>query len=186
MDKFFITKLIVYMMPNARKRTKYLVNHSVFSSVGNNFVFFPRKIPQDPKLIKFGNNVVVATEAMFVNHDIIHEMLNNLPQQIREGFEYQKHWDCIEIKDNVFIGARTMIMPGVTIGPNIVVAAGSVVTKDFSDGLVIGGNPARVIGKLSDLLEKRKIDDIYKSLSKDEVAIEIWKHKLGDYDEGMS
>ena len=71
------------MMPNARKRTKYLVKHGVFSSVGNNFVFFPRKIPQDPKFIRFGNNVVVATEAMFVNHDIIHEMLNNLPQQIR-------------------------------------------------------------------------------------------------------
>ncbi|HCJ08044.1 MAG TPA: acyltransferase [Lachnospiraceae bacterium] len=186
MDKFFITKLFVYMMPNARKRTKYLVKHGVFSSVGNNFVFFPRKIPQDPKFIRFGNNVVVATEAMFVNHDIIHEMLNNLPQQIRGGDEYQKHWDYIDIKDNVFIGARTMIMPGVTIGPNVVVAAGSVVTKNFSDGVVIGGNPARVIGKLSDLLEKRKSDVIYQSLYKDEVAIEIWKHKLGGCDEVMS
>lgn len=82
MDKFLITKLFVYLMPNARKRTRYLIRHGVFSSVGNNFVFFPRKIPQDPKLIKFGNNVVVATEVMFVNHDIIHEMLNNLPQKI--------------------------------------------------------------------------------------------------------
>lgn len=85
MDKFLITKLFVYLMPNARKRTRYLIRHGVFSSVGNNFVFFPRKIPQDPKLIKFGNNVVVATEVMFVNHDIIHEMLNNLPQKIGGG-----------------------------------------------------------------------------------------------------
>ena len=79
-----------------------------------------------------------------------------------------------------------MIMPGVTIGPNVVVAAGSVVTKNFSDGVVIGGNPARVIGKLRKKKEKRKSDVIYQSLYKDEVAIEIWKHKLGGCDEVMS
>lgn len=47
-------------------------------------------------------------------------------------------------------------MYGVKIGPNAIVAAGSVVTKDVLEGCVVGGNPAKVIGKYSDIVEKRK------------------------------
>lgn len=51
-------------------------------------------------------------------------------------------------------------MYGVKIGPNAIVAAGSVVTKDVPEGCVVGGNPARVIGKYADVAEKRKDYDV--------------------------
>lgn len=60
--------------------------------------------------------------------------------------------------DNVFIGSGTRIMPGVKIGPNAIVAASSVVTKDVPEGVIVGGNPAKVIGSFAALLEKRKIE----------------------------
>ena len=52
------------------------------------------------------------------------------------------------------MGNGTMVMPGVTIGDNVIVAAGSVITKSVPDGVVVGGNPARVIGSFESFEEK--------------------------------
>lgn len=57
--------------------------------------------------------------------------------------------------DNVFIGCNSTILYGVKIGPNAVVAAGSLVTKDVPPGSVVAGVPARVIGSFEDLYNKR-------------------------------
>ncbi|MEG2377633.1 MAG: sugar O-acetyltransferase [Clostridia bacterium] len=54
----------------------------------------------------------------------------------------------ITIGDNCWIGGHATILPGVTLGDNVVVAAGAVVTKSFPDNVVIGGNPARIIKHL--------------------------------------
>ena len=51
----------------------------------------------------------------------------------------------VTIGDNCWIGGRSVICPGVTLGNNVVVAAGSVVTKSFGDDVLIGGNPAKII-----------------------------------------
>ncbi|UIJ36525.1 acyltransferase [Allobranchiibius sp. GilTou73] len=51
----------------------------------------------------------------------------------------------IQVGEDVFIGARSVILPGVSIGDRALVAAGSVVTKDVPPEMVVGGNPARVI-----------------------------------------
>lgn len=177
MDRDTFIKIRCYLTMNARKRTKYLIRKKIFREVGDHFVFFPRKIPQDPKFIKFHNNVVVATEVMFVNHDIIHEMFNGMSfSKTCQEEKCLKKWGCIEIKDNVFIGARAMIMPGVTLGPDVIVAAGSVVHKSFSGGVVIGGNPARVIGDMESLLARRRKEsmDRPRNLSKDQEAERAW------------
>lgn len=55
----------------------------------------------------------------------------------------------IHVCRNVWIGAHAVILPGVTIGENAVVAAGSVVTKDVEPNTIVGGNPAKVIRKLN-------------------------------------
>jgi hypothetical protein len=60
----------------------------------------------------------------------------------------------IDIRDNCFIGYGAIIMPRVTIGPDSVVAAGAVVVKDVPPGVVVGGNPAKVICTLEELLTK--------------------------------
>ena len=53
----------------------------------------------------------------------------------------------ITIKDNAWVATGAIVLPGVTIGEGAVVAAGAVVTKDVEPWTVVGGNPAKVIGK---------------------------------------
>ncbi len=60
------------------------------------------------------------------------------------GVEYGKP---VTIGDNVWIGGHAVINPGVTLGDNVVVAAGAVVTKSFPDNVILGGVPAKMIGR---------------------------------------
>lgn len=64
------------------------------------------------------------------------------PKERSSGLEYGKP---VTIGNNVWIGGRAIINPGVTIGDNVVIASGAVVTKDIPDNVVVGGNPARII-----------------------------------------
>lgn len=51
------------------------------------------------------------------------------------------------IGNNVWLGAHVVVLPGVTIGDGVIVAAGAVVTKDIPSNVVVGGVPAKVIGE---------------------------------------
>lgn len=86
--------------------------------------------------ITIGTKVAISREAFIctASHDILkaNRPLTTAP---------------ITICDGVWIGARATILPGVTIGEGAVVAANAVVTKDVEPWTVVGGNPARVIGR---------------------------------------
>lgn len=151
-----IKRLFYFLIPSASRRTKRLKNKKFFYSMGDNVIFQPRKLPSDPKYIKIGNNVVVASDVSFVTHDVIHYVINNLKHNKDGGA--CSHLGCIEICDNVFVGSDSVILPNVRIGPNAVVAAGSVVTKDVPAGTIVAGCPAKVIGKFEDLVNKRLLE----------------------------
>ena len=53
----------------------------------------------------------------------------------------------VEIGNNVWIGRRAMIMPGVTIGDGVVIAAGAIVTKDVPNNVIVGGVPAKILSE---------------------------------------
>ena len=151
MDISLFTRLRIALMRSALTRTKYIVEHNLFASVGENFFFQPRIIPINAEYIKFHNNVAIASNVTFCNHDVMQKVFNNLDP----SKQCKKKYGCIEVMDNVFVGSNTTILYDVRIGPNAIVAAGSVVTKDVPPGTVVAGVPARVIGSFDELYHKR-------------------------------
>ena len=81
-------------------------------------------------------NVVIATAAHPINAHL---------RQL--GYQYNRD---VHIKNNVWIGAGAVIMPGVTIGENTIIGAGSVVTKDIPSNVVAVGNPCKVLREVSE------------------------------------
>ena len=69
------------------------------------------------------------------------------PTERISGVEYGKP---VTICNNVWIGGRSVINPGVTIGNNVVIASGAVVTKDVPDNVVVGGIPAKIIKEIAE------------------------------------
>ncbi len=95
--------------------------------------------------IKIGNNVTLAPRVHILAHDASTHI-------------YLKHSRIgnVVIEDNVFVGAGTIILPGVKIGKNAIIGAGSVVTKDVPKGEVYAGNPAKFITKTDEYIQKQK------------------------------
>ena len=110
--------------------------------MGDDVLFQPKTLPNEPELIKLHNNVRIAADVTFYTHDVI----NNLLLKTMDKEDYIPHRSCIEIFDNVFIGGHSVIVGDVSIGPNAIIAAGSVVTKDVPPYSIVGGVPAKVIG----------------------------------------
>lgn len=150
--RYQLIRLLFFVIPSAETRSKLLKKHHYFYEMGENVHFQPRVLPADPKFIKLHNNIAVASNVSFVTHDIIHKVLNHLPNQ---DVKYKSHLGCIEVMDNVFIGSGTRIMPNVRIGSNTVIASGSVVTKDLPEGGVWAGSPAKRIGDFYELVRAR-------------------------------
>lgn len=108
-------------------------------------------------LITIGNNVTIAPQAYLLAHDA----------STKRDLGYTKI-GRIDIKDNVFIGARALIMPGVTVGENSIVAAGSVVTKNVRPNTVVAGNPAKeIISKEEYINNNRELLKSYPKFSYD-------------------
>lgn len=91
------------------------------------------------KSIRIGDRVLIGSGALILDSD-----LHPLAPGIRHGVG-----ECrpILIEDDVFIGARAIILKGVTIGKGAIVGAGAVVTKDVPSGARVAGNPARIISR---------------------------------------
>lgn len=132
-------------------KIKWFRKNNIFGFLGEDVLFQPNHLPNNPQLIKIHNNVKIASNVIFYEHDVINKVFEKIDET-----DYITHQNAIEIHDNVFIGGNSIIIGNVSIGPNAIIAAGSVVTKDVPSGTIVGGNPAKVIGKFEDLHQKRK------------------------------
>lgn len=90
--------------------------------------------------VTIGESVMMGPEVVIYTQNHKHE-LSDIPFG-RQGFESVKP---VKIGNNVWIGRRVMFMAGSGCGNNVIVAAGSVVTKVFPSNVVIGGSPAKII-----------------------------------------
>lgn len=102
----------------------------------------------EPYLIEIGDNVTISAGVSLITHD------NSISKVISGKTDL---FGKIIIGNNCFIGNRSIIMYGVQLADIIIVASGSVVTKSFLErGIIIGGNPARVIGHVDTFGEKNR------------------------------
>ncbi len=105
----------------------------------------------EPYLITIGNNVRITFGVKFITHDGGVWTLRKMGL-LEDADVFGK----IEIGDNTNIGWNVLILPGVKIGRNCVIGAGSIVTKDIPDGSVAVGIPVRVIESIEEYYEKVK------------------------------
>ncbi len=108
----------------------------------------------EPYLVTIGNHCLIGPAVQFVTHDAgIWVFEENYTTRIGSKF------GPIIVHDNCVIGVRSIIMPGVEIGPNSVVGAGSVVARDVPRNTVYAGNPVRYIESYDEYLEKSRLTD---------------------------
>lgn len=116
--------------------------------IGEGTHIFSNIITSEPYLISIGKNCTISTEVCFLTHDASIGLF--LDRKVKSDI-------CgpIHIGDNCFIGNRAILLYGISIPSNTIVAAGSVVTKSISEaGCIIAGNPAKVVGRVEDFLER--------------------------------
>jgi len=94
----------------------------------------------EPYLITIGHHVALASGITFITHDGGTYVFRD-----QERYKNVIKYGRINIMDNCVIGQRVIILPGVTIGPNSVVAAGSVVSRNIPPNVLAAGNPAKPV-----------------------------------------
>lgn len=115
--------------------------------IGENFYANHNLTILDPAKVTFGDNVFIGPNCSFYTpqHPIDAETRN-------KGLEYAFP---VKVGNNVWIGGNVTVLPGVSIGDDSVIGAGSVVTKDIPENVIAAGNPCRVIRKITELDKKR-------------------------------
>jgi maltose O-acetyltransferase len=116
--------------------------------VGKNCsIYSPNIDPDLPALIEIGDECILSGDVTILAHDVAPAIWLKRSKLART-----------RILDRCFIGHRSIVLAGVTIGPDSIVGAGSVVTKDVPPRSVAAGNPAKVVSTLDDYLERQKSD----------------------------
>lgn len=152
MNARYLQILRLYLIRSPMRRAEYMKKHGILHSMGDRVMITSRKIPLYAKLISIGNNVWMASGVEFIPHDVTHYMLNGM----KDGYKYTEKIGCIEIGNNVFIGADAKILYDVKVGDNVIIAAGALVNKDVPSNSVWGGVPGRLIGAFDEYLIKRR------------------------------
>jgi acetyltransferase-like isoleucine patch superfamily enzyme len=137
--KIFTVRLL--LQRNGWKKAKLIEKKKIFRRIGAHCCYSLNALPAEPYLVSFGDNVLVAAHAQLITHSVTSGVFN----YEEKTDKYIAEFGSIEIGSNVFIGSRAIIMYGVKIGDNVIVAAGAIVTKDVPSNSVVAGIPAKVI-----------------------------------------
>ena len=135
-----IKKILGKTGEHVRVQPPFYCDYGINITVGENFFANYGCIILDVNKVTIGDNCLIAPNVC------IFSATHPTDCKIRtSGLELGLP---VTIGDNCWIGGGAIINPGVSIGNNVVVASGAVVTKSFGDNVIIGGNPAKVIKEL--------------------------------------
>lgn len=138
---------------------KYLRSQGV--KIGNNCdIHKTASFGSEPYLISLGNHVRINYGVCLITHDGGYWVLRDKNAGFADEFICADKFGKIVINDNVHIGTNAIIMPGVTIGKNSVVACGAVVTHDVPANTIWGGVPAHQIETLDLYAEKARAKSV--------------------------
>ncbi|MDO4970970.1 MAG: sugar O-acetyltransferase [Bacteroidales bacterium] len=138
------TELMRTILGRTGKRFKiispFICDYGFNIEVGENFFSNANMVILDEAKVTFGDNVFIGPNCSFytAGHPLDVEQRN-------AGLEYS--WP-IKVGNNVWFGGGVTVVPGVTIGDDVVIGAGSVVTHDIPSGVLAAGNPAKIIKNL--------------------------------------
>lgn len=167
-------KINFLLISNGEKKANWLRKRKIFYYIGENCSVKTTNLPAEPFLVCLHNNVRIAAGCKLLTHSLTCAVFNRVNKE--ESDRYLCQHGKIEILDNVFVGANSIIMYGVTIGPNCIVAAGSVVTKDVPPNSVVAGVPAKIIGSFDKSMSKAKqLSEKYYGLIEDETVASLLK-----------
>ncbi len=139
-----------------KQKRKYLIKKGAIIGENTRIISNISSFGSEPYLIEVGSNCLISSDVSFMTHDGGISVLYNL-----NYFDYKvDKLAPIKIGNNVFVGARSTIMPGVTIGDNCIIGLGSIVTKDVPSNSVVCGVPAKVIKTIDEYYEGIQ-DNIY-------------------------
>ena len=133
--------------PDGQTWAPYLRKHGGLNRMGEQCHIQTNVTITDPAYVRIGNNVHLTGCTLF-GHDGSVSMLKKAYGVVLDKV------GKIDIRDNVFIGHQVIVMPGVVIGPNAIVAAGAVVTRDVPQDAIVAGVPARVIGSVTAMVDR--------------------------------
>lgn len=137
-----IVKELLGKSENAFINPPFYCDYGTHIEVGKNFFANYNCTIIDVAKVKIGDNCQLAPNvAIYTAGHPIHPVSRN------SGYEYGVE---VTIGDNVWIGGNTVVVPGVHIGSNSVIGAGSVVTKDIPEWVIAAGNPCRVLKEITE------------------------------------
>ena len=137
--------------PDGSEWAALLKARNTFYAIGDECSIQTNVTITDPGFVSLGDNVRLTGCTLFC-HDGSINMVNRA-----FGLRLDRVGK-IDIRDHVFIGHNAIVMPGVTIGPYAIVAAGAVVSRDVESDSVYGGVPAKRLCSLGELVERMKDD----------------------------
>ena len=115
---------------------------------------------QYPWMITIGNHVRINAGVQLITHDGGYWVLRDKSSGFGNEFVNMDYLARITIGNNVHVGTNAIIMPGVKIGDNCVIACGAVVTKDVASNSIVGGIPAKYIESIDEYAAKARLKGI--------------------------
>ena len=162
--KVMLKKLALRLFYVVRRGSRILRSakwHMLVAQCGKRFWVFGRIRMDMPEKIYIGDRVSLNDGVFLIGRDEIrlghgvtlspHVLVTSASMDVHQGLPpYPRATGPVVLEDGVWVGAGAIVLPGVTIGRNAVIAAGSVVNKDVPAGHLYGGVPAKMIKKIHD------------------------------------